>query len=229
MVRVVVRAGCVYVYRFSTTGATLIGLDRSRVRSKHPRHFGAEYTYCSPQIYPLAKHALCFERIRSCFLLVDEAFLPRRRHQELPGSSKRSSEVGGPSSAVWVRFACARSRRSSSVAGLPRFLPRWERTLSLRISALCCKLQVRSSSAPFHAGALVSTGVGGRLGAPTGTRMAWSSSVWTCDTPVQSADAPVLCASWVPCCAYGAKCSLNVVVFGNLATFYPPLGHAVTR
>jgi hypothetical protein len=162
-------------------------------------------------------------------LLVDEAFLPRRRHQELPGSSRRSSEVGGPSSAVWVRFACARSRRSSSVAGLPRFLPRWERTLSLRISALCCKLQVRSSSAPFHAGALVSTGVGGRLGAPTETRMAWSSSVWTCDTPVQSADAPVLCASWVPCCAYGAKCSLNVVVFGNLATFYPPLGHAVTR
>merc|ERR1712224_943926 len=80
--------------------------------------------------------------------------------QELPGSSRRSSEV-------WVRFACARSRRSSSAAGLPRFLPRWELTLSLRTSALSCKLQVRSSSAPFHAGALASTGVEGRLGAWT--------------------------------------------------------------
>jgi len=158
------------------------------------------------------------------FLLVGEAFLPRRRHQELPGSSRRSSELGGPISALWVRFACARSRRSSSAAELPRFLPRWERTLSLRTSALCCKLQVRSSSAPFHAGALVSTGVGGRLFTPTGTRMAWSSSVRTCDTPVQSADAPVLCASWVPCCANGAKCSLNVVVFGNLQPFPRPLG-----
>jgi len=31
--------GWMCIYRFSTTGATLIGLDRSRVRSKHPRHF----------------------------------------------------------------------------------------------------------------------------------------------------------------------------------------------
>ena len=116
----------------------------------------------SPAFNPTRVTGLGFERIRSCFLLIDEAFLPRRRHQELPGSSRRSSEAGGPISAVWVRFACARSRRSSSVAGLPRFLPRWERTLSLRTGALCCKLQVRSSSAPFHAGALVSTGVGGR-------------------------------------------------------------------
>merc|ERR1711904_450696 len=185
--------GWMCIYRFSTAGATLIGLDRSRVRSKHPRHFGAEYTYCSPQIYPLAKHALCFERIRSCF------FARRRGILASPAAPRIAAEQ-------------------------PRFLPRWERTLSLRTSALCCKLQVRSSSAPFHAGALVSTGVGGRLFTPTGTSMAWSSSVWTCDTPVQSADAPVLCASWVPCCANGAKCSLNVVVFGNLQPFPCPLG-----
>ena len=128
--------GWMCIYRFSTTGATLIGLDRSRVRSKHPRHFGAEYTYCSPQIYPLAKHALCFERIRSCFFARWRGILASPATPRMPGSSRCSSEVGGPISALWVRFACARSRRGSSVAGLPRFLPRWERTLSLRTSAL---------------------------------------------------------------------------------------------
>merc|ERR1712224_829884 len=76
------------------------------------------------------------------FLLTQGCFALSVTPENCRGAAGVVRKCEGPSSALWVRFACARLLRSSSAAVLPRFLPRWELTLSLRTSALCCKLQV---------------------------------------------------------------------------------------
>jgi len=129
------------ICRFSTAGSTLFGLDRSRVRSSHRRQPGADNVYeyifaplryiLSPSMRTVLRGYAAVFCSRKAISLVCDA-------QELPGSSRRSSEVDGPPlGLVRVRFACACSRRSSSAAGLPRFLPRWDLTVfKLRTSAL---------------------------------------------------------------------------------------------